>query len=119
MKSKRKKSERIILIELWLFCGSKKKYPKKKLAKSGNVLCNVITVVRKTIFVAVICLLSFIFYIRTIQLVQIERLQSNASQGNTKKIRAKIKKAISEKKVKVIVAMSAAGKPRWPHQAAA
>jgi len=57
------------------------KKSKRKLKKSLDqkylVLCNVITLVRRTCFVVVVCLLAFIFYVRTIQLLEAEKLQRN------------------------------------------
>ena len=56
---------------------SKGRKLKKTLDKKYLVLCNIITLVRRTCFVVVVCLLAFIFYVRTIQLLEAEKLQRN------------------------------------------
>lgn len=56
---------------------SKNRKLKKDFHQQYNILCNVITLVRRTCFVVVVCLLAFIFYVRTIQLLEAEKLQRN------------------------------------------
>ena len=48
-----------------------------------SMLCSFITIIRRTIFVVVVLLLAFIFYVRTIQLLEAEKAQRDlyAKQG--------------------------------------